>query len=165
MNISLENKSFLNCLLEIIHFFFFLSFAWRKQIPTKKWTENAVLVFNSNQQFDSFIQHYGDDSFTSDENLRIEFNTSNLLFSIGNILFYADITHGDQVVFIDSNLNNVNDVDDNNIWEFHRNQHLNKIKTIQNAYQSKWIPYHPWRSQTSNRITVDDHTISSIERI
>lgn len=105
----------------------------------------------------------GDDSFTSDDNSQIELSASNLLFSIEKILFFANIGAGDQVVFINSSPNNIDDND--NLLEFHQYQQLNEIKTIRNSYNVKWIPYQQWTSRTTNRKTYDDHTMSSIERI
>lgn len=93
-------------------------------------------------------------------------NQLNLFICSMNLVFYIDMMnikwgeHG--TVFLNDDFQGPNIGD---ILELKRNQYSSEIRRIIESHDAKWIPYQRGKSQNSNPIDADVHTITSIERI
>lgn len=110
------------------------------------------------------MQGKNDEDRASIENSdAIRFISSDTWFSVGNILFHADLIHRrHEVIFAGNTIDSI--VNDHfNAEKCPRMRSSFESKTNnQNSRKSKWIQF---ESRTAQNAEESDHTISSIERI
>lgn len=100
----------------------------------------------------------------SDDVIQNHFNSHSLIIQTENLLFYIDMINmnsiEDQFLFIDDDFEepNADDI-------LKMNQYAIEIRRIIESHNAKWILYQSTKSQSSKSFDIDDHTISSIERI
>lgn len=92
---------------------------------------------------------------------------SNFIFRTPNLLCFIDMTNllnvnDDHILYIGEDFT-MPTIDE--IVEVNRNQYIAEITRTIESHDATWHPYHSTRIQHSNALDIDDHTISSIERI
>lgn len=96
----------------------------------------------------------------------IKSNNSDILICIENLMFFIDMVNAQssesQTISIEENFEGPNE---DELFTFNQNQNTSKIRRIIESHDTKWIVYQPEKCQNSNPFDIDDHTVSSIERI
>lgn len=120
--------------------------------------ENTEWIVNN---FNSF------NNFDSNEIEFIDNNTISFMFHAPNLLCFIDMTmmnknHDDQILLIEES---VKAPSTDEIFDVNQNQYIDEIRRTIESHDTTWNSYHSTNSQNSNPIDIDDHTITSIERI
>lgn len=116
--------------------------------------DERLTIFNSPAELNLFDGLSNSDAIDSTESIDVLpiLSNANILVRMANVLFYADIMHGDQTVFIGNDGGDTIDAS-----ELARM----KFEHIKSGYATQWISY-----DGQTKCTTDaDQKISSIERM
>lgn len=132
--------------------------------------QDKVAIVNIQWILNSSINGFGSDGIEFIDEIpdSSHIKHSNFIFRTPNLLCFIDmmnmldVNDDDRILYIDEDFTTPST---DEIVEVNRNQYIAEITRIIESHDATWNSYHQTQIQHSNPLDIDDHTISSIERI